>query len=62
MGSQTVVAGDVAAGETAGGLAARADFEFVVVLSVAEAAGFFVIAEVVHGDDGEVPDEFHGAH
>ena len=62
MGSQTVVAGDVAAGETAGGLAAGADFELVVVLAVAETAGFFVVVEVVDGDYGEVEEEFHGGH
>ena len=61
MRAQALVASYVAAGKTAGGFAALADAEFVVVLFGAEGADFFGVGlEVVHGDYGEVPEELHG--
>ena len=61
-GAEAVVTGDVAAGQGAGGLAARADAELGGVFAGAEGAGFFVVVlQVVEGDDGEVPEEFHGS-
>ena len=62
MGAETLVAGYVAAGKTAGGFSALAYAEFVVVGVSTQATGFFVGLEVVEGDDGEVPEEFHGDH